>query len=109
MLNGENTAQFQLNLSNEGDEPQDVIVSMQKIGKNFVVKDTTGKILKKNYMETTLKPYSDTTISYNIQILDQPKYPLIDQRKSLLFLMVVGAMIGLFIGLMASVYIYTDK
>jgi hypothetical protein len=45
----------------------------------------------------------------NIQILDQPKYPLIDQRKSLLFLMAVGAMIGLFIGLMASVYIYTDK
>ncbi len=71
MLNGENTAQFQLNLSNEGDEPQDVIVSMQKLGKSFVVKDTTGKILKKNYMETTLKPYSDTTISYNIQILDQ--------------------------------------
>jgi hypothetical protein len=71
LLNGENSAQFQLNLSNEGDEPQDVIVSMQKLGKNFVVKDTTGKILKKNYMETTLKPYSDTTISYNIQILDQ--------------------------------------
>lgn len=45
----------------------------------------------------------------NIQILDQPKYPLIDQRKSFLFLMAVGAMIGLFIGLMASVYIYTDK
>ena len=44
-----------------------------------------------------------------IQLLDQPKYPLIDQRKSILFLMVVGAMIGLFIGLMASVYIYTDK
>jgi hypothetical protein len=71
MLNGENTAQFQLNLSNEGDEPQDVIVSMQKIGKSFVVKDSSGKIMKKNYMETTLKPYSDTTISYNIQILDQ--------------------------------------
>ncbi len=44
-----------------------------------------------------------------IQLLDQPKYPLIDQRKSILFLMAVGAMIGLFIGLMASVYIYTDK
>ena len=44
-----------------------------------------------------------------IQLLDQPKYPLIDQRKSILFLMAVGAIIGLFIGLMASVYIYTDK
>ena len=71
LLNGENTAQFQVNLSNEGDEPQDVIVSMQKIGKDFVVKDSSGKIIKKNYIESTLKPYSDTTISYNVQILDQ--------------------------------------
>jgi hypothetical protein len=71
LLNGENTAQFQVNLTNEGDEPQDVIVSMQKIGKDFVVKDSTGKIMKKSYVETTLKPYSDTTISYNVQILDQ--------------------------------------
>lgn len=44
-----------------------------------------------------------------IQQLDQPKYPLIDQRKSLLFLMALGAMIGLFIGLLAAMYIYTDK
>ena len=35
MLNGENTAQFQLNLANEGDEPQDVIVSMEKVGKDL--------------------------------------------------------------------------
>ncbi|MCF8428650.1 MAG: hypothetical protein K9G64_00850 [Bacteroidia bacterium] len=71
LLNGENTAQFQLNLSNEGDEPQDVLVGIQKLGKNFVVKDSSGKILKKNYIETTLKPYSDTTISYNIEVLNQ--------------------------------------
>lgn len=44
-----------------------------------------------------------------IQLLDQPKYPLIDQRKSIPFLMAIGALVGLFIGLMASVYIYTDK
>ena len=70
MLNGENTAQFQLNLANEGDEPQDVIVSMEKVGKDFVVKDTTGKILKKNYFEATLAPYSDTTVSFNVQVLE---------------------------------------
>lgn len=73
MLNGENTAQFQLNLANDGDEAQDVIVSMQKLGKDFVVKDSSGKILKKNYIETTLKPFSDTTITYNVQILDQAR------------------------------------
>ncbi len=68
MLNGENSADFQINLANEGDEPQDVLVSMQKIGKDFMVKDTTGKILKKNYIETTLAPYSDTTMSFKVQI-----------------------------------------
>jgi len=70
MLNGESTAQFQLNLANEGDEPQDVIVGMEKVGKNFVIKDTTGKIVKKNYFETTLAPFSDTTFSFNVQILE---------------------------------------
>lgn len=71
MLNGENSAQFQVNLANDGDEPQDILVSMQKTAKDFVVKDSSGKILKKTYIETTLKPYSDTTITYNVQVLDQ--------------------------------------
>jgi hypothetical protein len=44
-----------------------------------------------------------------IQLLDQPKYPLIDQRKSFIFIVGVGLLIGLFIGLMLSVYTYTDK
>jgi uncharacterized protein YegJ (DUF2314 family) len=44
-----------------------------------------------------------------IQLLDQPKYPLIDQRKSFIFLVGIGLLIGLFIGLMLSVYTYTDK
>jgi hypothetical protein len=71
MLNGENTADFQINLANEGDEPQDVLVSMQKIGKDFMVKDTTGKLVKKNYFETTLAPYSDTTMSFQVQIMQK--------------------------------------
>jgi hypothetical protein len=44
-----------------------------------------------------------------IQLLDQPKYPLIDQRKSFVFLIGIGLLVGLFIGLMLSVYTYTDK
>ncbi len=71
MLNGENSADFQINLANEGDEPQDVLVSMQKIGKDFLVKDTTGKLVKKNYFETTLAPYSDTTMSFKVQIMQK--------------------------------------
>jgi hypothetical protein len=71
MLNGENSADFQINLANEGDEPQDVLVSMKKIGKDFLVKDTTGKLVKKNYFETTLAPYSDTTMSFKVQIQEK--------------------------------------
>lgn len=44
-----------------------------------------------------------------IQILDQPKYPLIDQRKSVLFMVLAGAMIGWVLSFLAAIYIYTDK
>jgi len=71
LLNGENVADFQVNLVNDGDEPQEVLVSMQKMGKDFVVKDSLGNILKKNYIETTLQPYSDTTMSFKVHILEQ--------------------------------------
>ena len=70
-LNGENTAQFQLNVSNEGDEDQEVIVSMQKIGTDIVVKDSSNLILKKNYLELKLAPYTDTTLGFNIQVLEK--------------------------------------
>ncbi len=43
-----------------------------------------------------------------IQILDQPKYPLIDQRKSMLFMIFAGSLIGLVISFFTSIYIYTD-
>ena len=44
-----------------------------------------------------------------IQILDQPKFPLIDQRKSVIFLMVLGALVGFVVSFLAAIYIYTDK
>ncbi len=73
LLNGENEANFQVNLSNDGDEDQEILVSMNKIGKGFLVLDSAGNINKKSYFETTLSPYSDTTISYKIKILTQER------------------------------------
>lgn len=67
-LNHESTAPFQINLSNDGDEEQQVLLSMNKIGKDFIVSDTTGKFLKKNYMEFTLPPFSDTLVPFSVQI-----------------------------------------
>lgn len=67
-LNDENAAAFQINLSNEGDEEEQVILSMNKIGRDFIVSDTSGKFLKRNFMEFTLPPFSDTIVPFNIQI-----------------------------------------
>lgn len=60
----------------------------------------------KNLEMSRMAVISQTPI---IQILDQPKYPLIDQRKSFIFLLIAGAIIGFVISFLASIYIYTDK
>jgi hypothetical protein len=70
-LNGENDASFQINVSNQGDENQEVLVSMQKIGEGLNILDTANKIIKKNYFELNLPPYSDTTLSYNVLVAEQ--------------------------------------
>lgn len=67
-LNDENTAPFQINLSNDGDEEEQIILSMNKIGKDFTISDTSGKFLKRNFMEFALPPFSDTIVPFIIQI-----------------------------------------
>ncbi|MEY4309373.1 MAG: hypothetical protein RL422_1576 [Bacteroidota bacterium] len=44
-----------------------------------------------------------------IQLLDVPKYPLMDDRKSYLFLGFVGLFAGLLVGFFLCLYLYTDK
>ncbi len=44
-----------------------------------------------------------------IQILDIPKYPLMDDRKSYAVLGFLGLVGGIFVGLFICLYIYTDK
>jgi uncharacterized protein involved in exopolysaccharide biosynthesis len=44
-----------------------------------------------------------------IQLLDVPKFPLMDDRKSYLFLGFAGLMAGLFVGIFLCLYLYTDK
>ncbi|MFN6038205.1 MAG: hypothetical protein ACK452_07045, partial [Bacteroidota bacterium] len=70
-LNGENSSTFQVNLMNEGDEDQEVILSMQKQSNEIMVSDSSGKFLKKNYVELKLPPFSDTTINYNVKVSDK--------------------------------------
>ncbi len=44
-----------------------------------------------------------------IQLLDVPKFPLMDDRKSYLFLGLAGLLGGLLVGLFLCLYLYTDK
>jgi hypothetical protein len=44
-----------------------------------------------------------------IQLLDVPKYPLMDDRKSYLFLGLVGFIAGIFTAIFLCLYLYTDK
>jgi hypothetical protein len=44
-----------------------------------------------------------------IQLLDAPKYPLMDDRKSYLFLGLVGFIAGIFAAIFLCLYLYTDK
>ncbi len=44
-----------------------------------------------------------------IQLLDVPKFPLMDDRKSYLFLGLAGLLGGLLVGFFLCLYLYTDK
>jgi hypothetical protein len=44
-----------------------------------------------------------------IQLLDVPKYPLMDDRKSYLFLGVLGFIAGILFAIFLCLYLYTDK
>ena len=44
-----------------------------------------------------------------IQLLDVPKYPLMDDRKSYIFLGIAGLLAGLLVGFFLCLYLYTDK
>jgi hypothetical protein len=44
-----------------------------------------------------------------IQLLDVPKFPLMDDRKSYLFLGFAGLLAGLLVGFFLCLYLYTDK
>jgi hypothetical protein len=44
-----------------------------------------------------------------IQLLDVPKFPLMDDRKSYVFLGFAGLLAGLLVGFFLCLYLYTDK
>jgi len=73
LLNNEKTASFNLEISNEGDEDENLFLTLTKFGKDIMVSDSSGKFLKKNYIDLKLKPLIDTLIPFKVSIFDQIK------------------------------------
>jgi hypothetical protein len=69
-LNGENTSSFQVHLVNDGDESQELLMSLQKIGENLVLMDSMDKVLKRNYFEFEIPSYKDTLMTFNVKVFD---------------------------------------
>ncbi|MFI5148210.1 MAG: hypothetical protein ACHQRM_00640 [Bacteroidia bacterium] len=63
-LNGENTVPFSLNVLNTGNETQDILLTYHEIGKNSILTDSLGIILKKRYFNLSLGSLRDTTLKF---------------------------------------------
>jgi hypothetical protein len=64
-MNNETSVPFSLNVLNRGNENQDIVVTMSEAGKNGIVSDSAGLILKKRYFNFNLDPIKDTTVKLN--------------------------------------------
>ncbi|MCC6690815.1 MAG: hypothetical protein IT235_04720, partial [Bacteroidia bacterium] len=59
---------FNINIGNEGTEPQDLFMTMGSYRKDIILLDTLGKIIKNPKYSFTVKPYSDTTMYYKVRL-----------------------------------------
>jgi uncharacterized protein involved in exopolysaccharide biosynthesis len=69
-----------------------------------VVFNLYGEVLK-NLEALKLSQISQTPV---IQVLDMPKYPLVNQAKSWLIFLLGGMLIGIAIGILFAIYLYTE-
>jgi hypothetical protein len=44
-----------------------------------------------------------------IQVLDTPKFPLVNQATPLFLIVLMGVAVGLVLSILIAVYLYTDK
>ncbi|HXC06235.1 MAG TPA: hypothetical protein VNZ86_15865 [Bacteroidia bacterium] len=63
-LNGQTTVPFSLNVLNTGNEVQDILLTFHEIGKNSILTDSMGLILKKRYFNLSLGSLRDTTLKF---------------------------------------------
>ena len=69
LKNDETDKDFKLNIFNSGNYDQEIVVSVDGLRDDVVLKDTNNMIVKKNLFSINLTPWSDTTFVYNAQYL----------------------------------------
>ena len=69
-LNNERTTSFGLNIFNAGNENQDILLTMNEIGRNIVLQDTTGKIITRKFFDLNVAPERDTTLLFKMSYFE---------------------------------------
>ncbi len=73
------TASFQVNVSNEGNQPEDLVLSLNNVKKQGMLTDTNGRILHTNFYNFQLDPNHDTTLSFKMKYTgDLPNFKTMD-------------------------------
>lgn len=68
--NNENTADFNVNLFNSGNEDQNIMLRMSLPKSNVLIMDTTDKALTERKFDMNLKTMSDTNFFYKIKFVE---------------------------------------
>lgn len=69
-LNNEKTTNFGLYIFNAGNENQDILLTMNEIGRNIVLQDTAGKIITKKFFDLNIAPERDTTMNFKMSYFE---------------------------------------
>lgn len=69
-LNNEKTTSFGLNIFNAGNENQDILLTLNEVGRDIVLQDTTGKIITKKFFDLNVAPQDDTSMFFKMSYFE---------------------------------------
>jgi hypothetical protein len=69
--NGKNFLPFKVELINDGNERQDMLLSVTKTSNDVMITDSVGKFLQKKFTQLSIKPYNDTLLPFGVALLTE--------------------------------------
>lgn len=70
-LNGRSFIPFKVEMINDGNERQDMLLTLNKIGNDVMITDSLGKFLQKKYTQLSVKAFSDTLLPFGLALLSE--------------------------------------